>query len=592
MGINQDVFNSLYTKGIITRVEADDLIYKFSTSNEDLISFLIENSNIEESVLYKFLAEYFALGFHELNVVTINEESFSKVPIEYLKYHRLVPISEDDDLALIGVTNPLEYQAASNLVYYFEKEIDITLVTPTALDTALTFYENKLRRKGALEHVDEYDFETDTGVEDFDAKLIDAPAIKLADSILREAVASKASDIHLEPDEFTVRIRFRIDGRLGVNSEIPPTLYSAVLARYKIMANLNIAERRLPQDGKITIDISGDKYDFRISTLPVLYGEKIVIRIYDSRSGQQNFDALGLFEHQKEAMQRMIRRPHGVILITGPTGSGKSTTLYTFLRELNDHTRNISTIEDPVENQISGINQTQVNPKADLTFSTVLRALLRQDPNVIMVGEIRDEETAQLAVRAAITGHLVLSTLHTNDAIGTVTRLTDMGIPSYLVADSLIGAVAQRLVRRLCNRCKKEKTTDSLDMRKLNITEPVTIYEPVGCPNCNDSGYRGRVGIFEIITLDDESRQIISKPDVSGPEIYRYYESKGQEFLLENCKKRILEGVTSMEEYEDLIDMDEIEDMIMGQEKDFETKREIEEIVTGKVKQEEIVKRT
>lgn len=571
----QDLFNTLYEQGVITRAIADDLTFKFSSANQDLIPFLAENANIDENLLYKFLAEHFGLDFHELNIMTISEESFAKVPIEYLKYHRLIPISEDEEQALVGVTDPLQYQAATNLVYYFEKEINICLVTPTGLDTSLTFFENKLRRKGAIEDLDESEFEIEGVDDDFDDKMIDAPAIKLADSILKEAVASKASDIHIEPDEFIVRVRFRIDGRLTQNSEIPTTLYNAVLARYKIMSNLNIAERRLPQDGKITISISGDKYDFRISTLPVVFGEKIVIRIYDSRSGQQDFDFLGLFDYQKAAMQAMIRRPHGVILITGPTGSGKSTTLYTFLRELNDNTRNISTIEDPVENVISGVNQTQVNPKADLTFSVVLRALLRQDPNVIMVGEIRDEETAQLAVRAAITGHLVLSTLHTNDAIGTVTRLIDMGIPSYLVADSLIGAVAQRLVRRLCSRCKKKKVTTPMEMRKLRITEPAEIYEPVGCPNCNNTGYRGRVGIFEIITLDDKVKEIISNPNVSAPEIRTYYEEQDEEFLIDNCRKRIIEGTTSIEEYDDLIEMTEIEDIVAGEEKDFEPYDEV-----------------
>lgn len=556
---NNDIFNQLLQAGLIERSDVDDLIYKYTTSNQDLISFLNEHANVEEVLLYKFLGEYFGIDFHELNIMTINEETFSKVPIEYLKYHRLIPISQDEEKALIGVTNPLEYQSAVNLVYYFEKEIDVCLVTPTALGTSLTFFENKLRRKGAIEGLDEAEFEIDTDEDEFDYKLVDAPAIKLADSILREAVASKASDIHIEPYEYTVRVRFRVDGRLITNSEIPPTLYNAVLARYKIMANLNIAERRLPQDGKITLSISGDKYDFRISTLPVIYGEKIVIRIYDSRSGQQNFDSLGLYENQKHIMQNMIRRPHGVILITGPTGSGKSTTLYTFLRELNDDSRNISTIEDPVENQISGINQTQVNAKAGLSFSVVLRSLLRQDPNVIMVGEIRDEETAQLAVRAAITGHLVLSTLHTNDAIGSVTRLVDMGIQSYLLADSLIGAVAQRLVRRLCNRCKKEHLTTPLEMKRLGLKEPVKVYEPVGCPNCNNTGYKGRVGIFEIITLDDNVKEIISQPNVSAPEIKEYYESKGQEFLIDNCKRRIFEGVTSIEEFNDLVEMTDID---------------------------------
>lgn len=566
---NQDIFNELLKAGVIKRVDVDDLIYKYTTSNQDLISFLNEHANVDEVLLYKFLADYFGLDFHELNIMTIDEEAFAKVPIEYLKYHRLIPISQDEEKALIGVTNPLEYQSATNLVYYFEKDVEVCLVTPTALGTSLTFFENKLRRKGAIEGLDETDFEIDTsGIEEFDSKLVDAPAIKLADSILREAVASKASDIHIEPDEYTVRIRFRIDGRLAINSEVPPTLYNAVLARYKIMANLNIAERRLPQDGKITLSISGEKYDFRISTLPVIYGEKIVIRIYDSRSGQQNFESLGLYENQKEIMQNMIRRPHGVILITGPTGSGKSTTLYTFLRELNDASRNISTIEDPVENQISGINQTQVNAKAGLTFSVVLRSLLRQDPNVIMVGEIRDEETAQLAVRAAITGHLVLSTLHTNDAIGSVTRLVDMGIQSYLLADSLIGAVAQRLVRRLCNRCKKEHITTPIEMRRLKIKEPVTVYEPVGCPNCNNTGYRGRVGIFEIITLDETIKEIISHENVSAPEIKEYYESKGQEFLIDNCKRRIYEGVTSIEEFNDLVEMTDLDDVLDDEEND------------------------
>ena len=383
---------------------------------------------------------------------------------------------------------------------------------------------------------------------------IDAPIIRLCDSIIRDAVNRGASDIHIEPFEKRVAIRLRIDGKLTKVEELSVHLFPPLLARIKIMAGLNIAERRVPQDGKINLSIDEMQYDFRVSTIPTLHGEKIVIRIYNRTFSSSDITSLGFNQKQHDLILKMITRPHGIVLLTGPTGSGKSTTLYTFLRYLNNEDTNIMTVEDPVENEIEGINQVQVNPKANLTFAASLRSFLRQDPNVIMVGEIRDEETAQIATRAAITGHLVLSSIHTNDASGVVTRLINMGIPKYLVADSLLGSISQRLVRRLCPKCKKAHKTTKAEMETLGLDKQKTIYQPVGCPYCNNTGYFGRVGVFEIMLITDEIREIIMADDFTSEKINDILE-KAMFTILSNTKERVLEGLTSLEEYDALIDI-------------------------------------
>ena len=320
------------------------------------------------------------------------------------------------------------------------------------------------------------------------------------------------------------------------------------------MSELNIAERRVPQDGKISLDVEGNSYDFRVSTVPTIHGEKIVIRIYSRTFSSSDISSLGFSDKQKDLIMDMITRPHGIILLTGPTGSGKSTTLYTFLRYLAKEDTNIMTVEDPVENEIVGINQVQVNPKANLTFAAALRSFLRQDPNVIMIGEIRDEETAQIATRAAITGHLVLSSIHTNDAAGVITRLVNMGIPKYLVADSLLGAISQRLVRKLCPKCKSAKMTNSLEMKILNIEEPAEIFEPVGCLYCNNTGYLGRIGVFEIMILNDEIKNIIMSDDFTSEKVGEIVE-RDMTTVLSHTKERVLAGITSLEEYDQLVDI-------------------------------------
>ncbi len=384
--------------------------------------------------------------------------------------------------------------------------------------------------------------------------LAEDSAVRFCDSLLIDAIARGASDIHIEPFAKTVIIRFRIDGKLKTIDEIYPQAYPAILARYKIMSEMNIAERRIPQDGKIRFRIDDNDYDFRVSTVPTIYGEKTVIRIYSREFTSSDIPSLGFSDKQMKLIMGMITRPHGIILLTGPTGSGKSTTLYTFLRYLAKDDTNIITIEDPVENEIVGINQVQVNPKANLTFATALRSFLRQDPNIIMIGEIRDEETAQIATRAAITGHLVLSSVHTNDAAGVIARLINMGIPKYLVADSLIGAISQRLVRKLCPKCKNSRMTTPTEMALLDIANPTKIYEPVGCSCCNNTGYQGRIGVFEIMVLTDEIKEIIMSDGFTSEKVEKIIK-RDVSAILNHTRERVLNGETSFEEYKQLINI-------------------------------------
>ena len=393
-----------------------------------------------------------------------------------------------------------------------------------------------------------------TKSENEDIKIQDAPVIKFCDTLLVNAVNRGASDIHIEPFAQTVIVRLRIDGRLKVFDEIPLENYSAILARYKIMAEMNIAERRIPQDGKISMKIEDNDFDFRVSTIPTIHGEKIVIRIYSRTFISSDISTLGFTAEQQSLILEMITRPHGIILLTGPTGSGKSTTLYTFLRYLAKEDTNIVTVEDPIENEIYGINQVQVNPKANLTFAVALRSFLRQDPNIIMVGEIRDEETAKIATRAAITGHLVLSTVHTNDAAGTVSRLINMGIPKYLLVDSLIGSISQRLVRKLCPKCKASRRMTPSEMELLNINEEIDIFDPIGCDECNNTGYSGRTGVFEIMILSDEIKQIIMSDDFTSERISQVLK-KEDTTILRHTRDRVFSGETSVEEYRQLLDM-------------------------------------
>ncbi|MDO9478567.1 MAG: type II secretion system ATPase GspE [Pseudohongiella sp.] len=373
-----------------------------------------------------------------------------------------------------------------------------------------------------------------------------APVIRLINALLSQAVREKASDIHIEPYERKVSVRFRVDGVLrdvlAPKAELGPVLVS----RLKVMARLDIAEKRLPQDSRISVRLAGHAVDIRMSTIPSSFGERVVLRLLDQAAGQLQLDQLDLPPAMQSSLQRALHKPHGIILVTGPTGSGKTTTLYAGLQHINSRERNILTIEDPVEYQLPGIGQTQVNTKVDMSFARGLRAVLRQDPDVVMVGEIRDQETAAIAVQASLTGHLVLSTLHTNTAVGAVTRLQDMGIEPFLLASSLTLIVAQRLVRSVCPECRQSRTIDLPESARLQLPAGSTVFDAVGCELCNHTGYRGRTGLYEVIEVDAPLRRLIHEG--AGEQALEYYARQHSESIYEHGRQRILTGQTTVEE--------------------------------------------
>ncbi|MDX5410915.1 MAG: type II secretion system ATPase GspE [Thauera sp.] len=376
----------------------------------------------------------------------------------------------------------------------------------------------------------------------------DAPIIRLINALLTEAVKENASDIHVETFENRLVVRFRVDGVLREVLQPQRALAPLIVSRIKVMARLDIAEKRLPQDGRISLKVAGRAVDVRVSTLPSGHGERVVLRLLDKQAGRLDLEHLGMARDARLTMDRLIHRPHGIILVTGPTGSGKTTTLYAALTKLNDRSRNILTVEDPIEYYLDGIGQTQVNTKVEMTFARGLRAILRQDPDVVMVGEIRDLETAEIAVQASLTGHLVLSTLHTNSAVGAVTRLRDMGVEPFLLSSSLIGVLAQRLVRVLCPHCKQAYTATAGDCKLLDVSaeEPPTLYRAVGCESCNNLGYQGRTGIYEIIEVDDRLATMIH--DGSSEQDMERYARTRSASIRQDGLRRILEGKTTLEE--------------------------------------------
>ncbi len=374
-----------------------------------------------------------------------------------------------------------------------------------------------------------------------------APVVRLINSVLQHSIKSSASDIHIEPTAGNLKVRFRIDGQLQEVMNSSMMAHSAIITRIKIMGGMDIAEKRIPQDGRVETKVDGKNVDLRLSILPTVYGEKVVIRILGGSSGALSRDQLGLSKANEILFDKITKSPNGIILVSGPTGSGKTTTLYSLLKEVNTPEVNIITVEDPVEYKLDGVNQVQVNTKAGLTFASGLRSILRQDPDIIMIGEIRDSETAQIAIRASITGHLVLSTIHTNDAASSVARLVDMGVESYLVTSSLVGVVAQRLVRNVCSHCKTAYKPSHSEMMLLKMKEPVPLYKGAGCPVCNYTGYKGRSAIHEIIVMTREIRELVNRGG-SIDQINQIAARQGTINLRESCAELVLEGRTTVDE--------------------------------------------
>ncbi|MFO7604545.1 MAG: type II secretion system ATPase GspE [Gammaproteobacteria bacterium] len=458
----------------------------------------------------------------------------------------------------------------SELRRHFEVPLHLETVSTEAFDRLLqSMYENQSdQTMHAMEGFsDEFDLnsiaEELAEPEDLLETEDDAPIIRLINALLTQAVKENASDIHIEPFENRLVMRLRVDGILREVLQPPRQLAPIIVSRIKVMAKLDIAEKRLPQDGRISLRIAGRAVDVRVSTLPSGHGERVVLRLLDKQAGRLDLNQLGMALETQASMDRLLKKPHGIILVTGPTGSGKTTTLYAGLGRLNDSKRNIMTVEDPIEYYIDGIGQTQVNTKVDMSFARGLRAILRQDPDVVMVGEIRDLDTVQIAVQASLTGHLVLSTLHTNTAVGAITRLRDMGVEPFLLSSSLIGVLAQRLVRVLCDQCKRPHTPDAAECAVMGIvteapsTEtsllldlpmdtPPVIYEPVGCDACNHLGYRGRIGIYELIEIDDRLRTMIH--DGASEQEMERHARKSSASIRQDGRRCILLGLTSLEE--------------------------------------------
>jgi len=483
-----------------------------------------------------------------------NQDLAKLIPEDCARKNVLLPISRHLKSLTVAFMDPLDLITIDNLKRMTGCDINPIIATKTDLQRAITeFYGKEDLLKDAItdsyeleEFKIEKDQEEDLSLDDLIARAEEAPVVKLVDLILMQAIRDRASDIHIEPFKNKINIRYRID---GVLYEIPPPsrhLLPAIVSRIKILSNLDIAERRLPQDGAFFVKVENKGIDIRVSTIPAIFGEKVVMRILDKSATPLNLGDLGFNPEELEKFRRAISSPNGLVLITGPTGSGKTTTLYAALNEIKSPHKNISTVEDPVEYRMEGINQVQIKPGIGFTFASALRAFLRQDPDIIMVGEVRDLETAQICIRASLTGHLVLSTLHTNDAPSAISRLMDIGLEPYLISSSLIMVGAQRLVRRLCPECKEAYETTPVLARDFGIKQEL-LYKPKGCDFCSHTGYRGRVAIYEIIVVNDKLRELIAR-GASLSEIKAKSKETGLKSLLESGIKKAEEGLTSIEE--------------------------------------------
>ena len=521
---------------------------------------LLKIRAIEENQLLQALAIQFEMPWlPHLELNQVDHEWIKKVPIHFARRYRVLPLKVDDGAIMVATTDPLETAALDDLRLLLGMPVKAVLTSSMSLLNSLNrAYDEVASPSGAeqvmediaaSENLDKIAHELDEPQDLLDAT-DEAPIIRLVNSVLFQAVRQRASDIHFESFERGLVVRYRIDGVLYPILTPPKHLQSSIIARLKIMAGLNIAEKRLPQDGRFAIRTAGKDVDLRVSVLPTSHGERVVLRLLEKENRLLNLSEMGFSLDRLRIIQQLIQLTHGILLVTGPTGSGKTTTLYAALSEINAPDKNIITVEDPVEYQLLGIGQMQVNPKINLTFAAGLRSILRQDPDVIMIGEIRDRETAEIAIHASLTGHLVFSTLHTNDAASAATRLIDMGIEPFLVASSVVAVLAQRLIRKVCPDCKKGYQPDDEELIRLGVvpgkTKP-TFYRGSGCAACSQTGYRGRTGIHELLVMDDEIRRLIgSKADAAA--IKQAAVARGMILLKEEAAEKIFAGVTTTEE--------------------------------------------
>ena len=514
---------------------------------------LLELGYVSETQLAQALSIRLKVPFIDLTTTKIDIEAVKKIPEAIAKKNCCVAFQMSDSRLTVATDDPINFYIFEELKVISGMEIHAMLATRTAINETINKAYSQQTVSNVMDNLNREYTGEEMSAEDVESgeRVDNAPIVKLVNTIVETSYRMDASDIHIEPFKDRTRIRLRCDGELVEQMNVKPAVHNSLITRIKILGGMNIAEKRIPLDGRFGMVIDGTQQDVRVSTIPTVYGEKCVIRLLATDSGEmRKVTELGMTMHNYEMFKQIIRCPHGVMLVTGPTGSGKSTTLYATLGELSKPNVNIVTVEDPCEKKIDGINQVQINAKAGMTFAAALRSILRQDPDIIMVGEIRDGETADIAIRAAITGHLVLSTLHTNDAAGTIIRLIDMGVAPYMVASSLVGIIAQRLVKLLCPDCKEEVLlTDPADLRLVGRTEPVKIYKHHygGCRTCHNSGYKGRTAIHEIIVTTNDIKELISK-GATTEEIGAQAEKNGTKLLRSNVTEMVLAGKTTMDE--------------------------------------------
>ncbi len=549
----RDIADVLQEMERITESQLSEIRLIHEQTNQDVLKIITEKGFAKEPDISLARANLYHMEFFQIEVEKIDKEAFRKLDPEYIKNNRIMPIGFRDEKLLVATSHPGDLFVIEDVKRQTNKEIETVVCLDEAIDQVCQSLHNDVdyNLDELISDMTDVEVMQDNNEvsEDLEKMAGQSPIIKFVNYLISNAVREGVSDIHIEPKETIMKTRYRIDGILFEAMQSPITMHPAIVSRVKIMAKLDISERRLPQDGKIKVSIGGRAIDLRVSTLPTNHGEKVVIRVLDSKSILRGLEQLGMESDVEKLFDEQIKAPNGIMLVTGPTGSGKSTTLYSALAQMDGDTLNISTVEDPVEYELGFCNQVQANEKIGLTFAAALRSLLRQDPDVIMIGEIRDNETARIAVQAALTGHLVLSTLHTNDAPSSITRMVDIGIDPYLIAASLNAILAQRLVRKICPKCKEQYViTDNIKkhIERAGIS-PDQLFHGAGCDQCRNSGYVGRVGIYELLIIDEPFRDMINK-DSSINNMRRAFHESGSKSMFDDGIFKIKQGLTTIEE--------------------------------------------
>ena len=543
--------DALVNEGFITDEQLQKALELQKSSGKKLGEALVDSGMVTEDAIARVLAVQLGYEHVDLQNVSVAKEVQDLVAPAVLKKNKVLPIEfapDNMNILRVAMADPLDLDAMDDISIITGCQVEPMVATSRGIMLAIDKVYGSGEVASALEEYTKSRVEVEEE-DDYSEDINNSPIVMLVKEMIEQAARQRASDIHIEPLEKKVRVRYRIDGALYEKARYDIKVLAALVARVKIIGGMDISEKRKPQDGRITQIVDRMEYDIRVSILPTVYGEKIVMRLASKTALNREKSQLGLKPHEMEQFDHILKNPHGILLVTGPTGSGKSTTLYTALSELNTEDVNIITVEDPVEANIDGINQVQVNPKANLTFASALRSILRQDPDIIMIGEIRDQETAGIAVQASITGHLVVSTLHTNSSASTITRLADMGVEPYLIADSIVGVIAQRLVRRLCLNCRRPRmaTAEELEIMGKKPDEQTQIYEPCGCPQCDNMGYKGRIGVYEIMTMTPDLKRIIAK-NGNADEIKDQAMKDGMRTLRMSASEYVLNGITSFNE--------------------------------------------